>query len=41
MMKVKDVYRDFIVLQTKDNSQSLLPDEDIIEHVRATIESVN
>ena len=38
--KVKDTYRDFIVLQTKDNSTSLLPNEDIIEYVRATIESV-
>ncbi len=38
--EIEDVYREFIVLQTKDNSTSLLPDEDIIEHVRATIESV-
>ncbi len=38
--EIEDVYREFIVLQTKDNSTSLLPDEDIIEHVRTTIESV-
>ncbi|MAS82260.1 MAG: hypothetical protein CMF45_06190 [Legionellales bacterium] len=38
--EVKDIYRDFIVLQTKDNSRSLLPDEDIIEYVRSTIESL-
>ena len=38
--EIEDIYREFIVLQTKDNSTSLLPDEDIIEHVRATIESV-
>tara|TARA_R110002072_G_scaffold121618_1_gene255677 strand:- start:59826 stop:62456 length:2631 start_codon:yes stop_codon:yes gene_type:complete len=37
---IEDVYREFIVLQTKDNSTSLLPDEDIIEQVRATIESL-
>jgi len=37
---IEDIYREFIVLQTKDNSTSLLPDEDIIEHVRASIESV-
>lgn len=38
--EIEDIYRQFIVLQTKDNSTSLLPDEDIIEHVRTTIESV-
>lgn len=38
--EIEDIYREFIVLQTKDNSTSLLPDEDIIEHVRTTIESV-
>ncbi len=38
--EIEDTYREFIVLQVKDNSNSLLPDEDIIEHVRTTIESI-
>ena len=39
---IEDVYREFhCMLQTKRwrTVTSLLPDEDIIEHVRATIES--
>lgn len=38
--EAESVYREFIMLQTKDNSESALPDEDIIEHVRAVITSV-
>jgi uncharacterized protein len=38
--EIETVYREFITLQTKDNSESLLPDEDIIENVRSTIDSM-
>ena len=39
---IEDVYREFIMLQIKDGeSHSLLPDEDIIEHVRTTINSLS
>lgn len=39
---IEDVYREFIMLQIRDGeSHSLLPDEDIIEHVRTTINSLN
>ena len=37
----ESVYREFITLQTKDNSESLLPDEDIIESIRETIKSLD
>jgi len=37
--EIELVYREFIMLQTNDNSDSLLPDEDIIEHVRAVLAS--
>ncbi len=39
---IEDVYREFIMLQTRDDdSHSLLPDEDIIEHIRTTISALN
>ncbi len=39
--ETENVYREFIILQTNDDSQSLLPDEDIIQHVKATISSID
>lgn len=39
---IEDTYREFIMLQTRDDdSHSLLPSEDIIEHVRETISALN
>lgn len=39
---IEDVYREFIMLQIReDESHSLLPDEDIIEHLRTTISSLS
>lgn len=37
--EIEPVYREFIMLQTRDNSESLLPDEDIINHVRGIIDT--
>jgi len=38
---IENVYREFIILQTKDNSESLLPDEDIVNHIREIIDAIN
>jgi len=39
--KPESIYREFIMLQTKDDDESLLPGENVIEHVRTTIASIN
>ncbi len=38
--ETKSVYREFIVLRTLESDQELLPGEKVIEHVRATIDSL-
>ncbi len=38
--ELKPVYREFIVLQTLESDEELLPGEDVIKHIRATISSL-
>ncbi len=39
--ETESIYREFIMLQTKEDDESLLPDENVIKHVRTTIDSIN
>ncbi len=39
--EIKSIYREFIVLRTLESDEELLPGEKVIEHVRATINSLN
>jgi len=38
---LKPVYREFIVLQTLESEEELLPGEDVIAHIRTIIDSLN
>ena len=38
--EAKSVYREFIVLRTLESEEEFLPGEDVIKHVRATIDSL-
>jgi uncharacterized protein len=39
--KLKSVYREFIILRTLESKEEFLPGEDVIKHVRATINSLD